>query len=405
MSNNNNNIAIGQQIQKYTSLIGNNSPSLVGDYFKLQSSNPNNYTKTNTSGLQNIVNATNQKLTALTLSANELNALNNFNNEAIIKKDQLIKLENDELTKQLFQLENLQSTISNKNRMIEQVNKNIEDTDNNIKMLIIIIILTFVFLLFIIAYGSKKIDGNVLIFAFCIILFSFFISNIYVNNLFSFKNAIHNTFSNNDKRLINAVKAIDAIKDTLKEETTDTIEKIKKNYLKDYCGCSPDKGNTSEEHTNITTVKTTTGSAGSPGSPGSPGSTTGDDSPVPVSYGNSSGPNIASHLINPQFGSDPGYFYYDGSSPQQLLSPNPDIYVKNTKNTNNKLTSIDWLDYSGNGNVLFSPNKETQNFDVNYNTKNRYNYNVKTDPNILQKNILDNMKSYLVDNNTITTGQ
>jgi hypothetical protein len=397
-----NSVSIDQQIQKYTTLTANNSPSLVTNYFKLQASNPYNYTKTNTSGLQNVVNATNQKLTQLNLYGNQLNALNNLNNEAIVKKDQLLKLENDDLTKQLFQLENLQSTISNKNRMIEQVNKNIEDTDNNIKMLIIVIILTILFLFAIIAYGMKKIDGNVLLFAFCIILFSFFMSNIYVNNLFSFKNAVHNTFKNNDKRLINAVKAIDAVKDTLKEETTDVINKIKKNYLKDYCGCDDkDNENVSEEITTITKTTTTTGMGGIPGMPGNTGSISEDSTPA-VSYGNSSGPNIASQLIGSEHSGSPGYFYYDGSSPQQLLSPNPSIYVKNQ---NKNLPSIDWLDYSGNGNVLFNPDLTTQKLNVSYDTSNRYNSNIKTDPTILQKNILGSMQSYLVDNQTITLNQ
>lgn len=388
------------QVQNYNNLIGNNNPSLISNYFNLQSKNPANYQQTNTSGVKNIVIATNNRLAELTLYANQLYALNNLNNESIIKKDQLIKLENDDLTQQLFKLENLQSTISNKNRMIEQINSDTQDTDNNIKTLMTVIILTLIFLLLIIAHGYKKIDDLVLAFLFGLIVFSFLITYMYLNNVFSFKDAIKNTVTNNDKKIIAAVAAV---ANTLKEETSDEIKKLRKNYIKNYCGCNPYEEVITEEETIHTKKTTTTGDKGSAGSPGSPGSDTYQETHYDLPY-NSVGVSPANQLYvspeNTPF--QPGYFYYDGSSPQQLLTPNPEIY---SQNKNKKLPVIDWLDYSGNGNIKFNPNDTTQNYDISYDNAQSYNSSVKTDPNVTKKKLLNDADSYLLNNKTLTANQ
>jgi hypothetical protein len=84
----------------------------------------------------------------------------------------------------------------------------------------------------------------------------------------------------------------------------------------------------------------------------------------------------------------PGYFYNDGSSPQQL------IYTNSNKELNE---SIDWVDYSSDGQSQYNPftNK------TKYINNNFYNYKSK-DPYIRQlKDLSDSNK--LVNNSTLTT--
>jgi hypothetical protein len=92
------------------------------NYLQLLVSNAYNYLNTNNSTVQELVNAINQNLAELNLIQNELSTVNNLNQEALVKKDQLLRMENDDLMKQLRELETIQSTITNKDRLILEIN-------------------------------------------------------------------------------------------------------------------------------------------------------------------------------------------------------------------------------------------------------------------------------------------
>jgi hypothetical protein len=86
----------------------------------------------------------------------------------------------------------------------------------------------------------------------------------------------------------------------------------------------------------------------------------------------------------------PGYFYYDGTSPAQLLIPTPDPVL----GLNQK---IDWVDHSSNGNVLYNPNTNK----VSYDNKSYYNYKNTTDPTIGLKKQLNNFNSSAKDKSLV----
>ena len=104
------------------------------DYNKLIWSNIGNYQNTNITAIPIIIKSINENLAELTLIQNQMNTKNNINQEILVKKDQLLRMKNDDLMKQLRELEVIESNIANKNRIIEQVNYNIQEFNyfNNI---------------------------------------------------------------------------------------------------------------------------------------------------------------------------------------------------------------------------------------------------------------------------------
>jgi hypothetical protein len=96
------------------------------NYNLLKSKNINNYENTNVTAIPDIINAINENLAELTLVQNNLSTENNINQEILVKKDQLLRMKNDDLMKQLKKLEIIQSNIANKDRIIEQTNHNIK---------------------------------------------------------------------------------------------------------------------------------------------------------------------------------------------------------------------------------------------------------------------------------------
>ena len=79
------------------------------------------------------VNSANQTMSM----TNNINTglLSNIIQEILVKKDELIKLQNEDLTNQLRNLEAIQSNIENKNVIIDQINYNMEVQQNNIIIL------------------------------------------------------------------------------------------------------------------------------------------------------------------------------------------------------------------------------------------------------------------------------
>jgi hypothetical protein len=76
-------------------------------------------TATNDSTTSDIIQAINENLAELTLVQNQMNMDNNINQEILIKKQQLLKFKNDDLMKQLQELEIIESNITNKDKIIQ----------------------------------------------------------------------------------------------------------------------------------------------------------------------------------------------------------------------------------------------------------------------------------------------
>ena len=315
------------------------------DYIQLEN---NNYEITNNNTIGQLVDAINQNLAELNLIQNQLNTVNNLNQEALVKKDQLLRMENDDLMKQLRELETIQSTITNKDRLIDQTNNNIESQNLNIKILVSSIALAIILLVVIILFGLGKIPMSLLILIIIIILVLYFLLYIYSYNIFYFKDAITMLF---DRRAQKLGYELNKWSDTIKTKVNNEIDSLKQNWIDQNCLCPP---TTSEEGDSLL------------------------DSEI-VGIGN----NVTEEQVV-------GYYYYDGSSPAQLLLPEP----THTMRLNKK---IDWVDYSPDGNSKYD---STLNKTININN-NYYNYNATNDPVNIQLKKLEESK-LLVNDQTYT---
>jgi hypothetical protein len=112
-----------------------NNPIYKGSYVIGSRENPVGYND-NLTTANEIINSINLNLSQLNYIQNQLNLKSNVNQEILLKQEELLKMENDDLMNQLKKLENIESIISNKDRMIDQTTKNIEITNKNIKFIV-----------------------------------------------------------------------------------------------------------------------------------------------------------------------------------------------------------------------------------------------------------------------------
>lgn len=316
------------------------------DYNKLKANNFNNYQLTNNSTIEELVNAINQNLAELNLIQNQLTTVNNLNQEALVKKDQLLRMENDDLMKQLRELEIIQSTITNKDRLINQTNNNIETQNQNIKILVSSIILAIILLIAIVLFGLGNITMKILIFIIIIIAVLYFLLFIYSYNIFYFKDAITMLY---DRRAQKLGYQLNKWSTTIKNNVNNEIDSLNQNWIDQNCLCPA----TSEE----------------------------------ASQSDSEMDGIGNNINEEQV---VGYYYYDGSSPAQLLIPEPKPNMKLNE-------MIDWVDYSPDGNSKYDTRlNKTINVNNNY-----YNYNSSNDPVNIQLRELEDSK-LLVNDKTYT---
>lgn len=338
----------GIDVNSYMNQLSVLGEEVNSDYLQLMTSNLNNYHATNNNSIEDLVNSINQNLAEINLIQNQLNTVNNLNQEALVKKDQLLRMENDDLMKQLRDLETIQSTITNKDRLIDQTNYNIQSQNQNIKILVSSIILAIILLIAIVLFGLGKIHMGILIFIIIIIAVLYFILYIYAYNIFYFKDAVTMLF---DRRVQRLGYKLNEWSDTIKTNVSNEINTLKQNWIDKNCLC-PESSPTSEE------------SSG-------------------PSYISGTGNNVDQEQVV-------GYYYYDASSPAQLLVPEPTPNMR----LNEK---IDWVDYSPDGNSVYNA---ALNKTINTNT-NYYNYNGKNDPVNIQLAELENAK-LLVNDQTYT---
>lgn len=259
-----------------------------------------------------IINAINTNLAELNLINNLSNISNNVNQEIIVKKNQLLKMQNNNLMKQLREIENIDSIISTKNRIIEETNLNILKQELNIKFLIITTILAIILFISVIGYSYGKITSRILTIIIGIIITIYLLILMYAYNIFYFRDAIIYLFF--DKTRYRIGDALKTWSKKVDDEIQTNIYGDKNNWVNNNCTCS---ANLEEEDTGIYATN--------------------------------------SNIIETEI---PGYFSYNGSAPPQLLVPTP----KQTPTL--KLDqSIDWIDYSQNG--------QTNIYNLSHNLSNR----------------------------------
>jgi hypothetical protein len=314
------------------------------NYDKLKTSNMTNYKNTNTTAIPNIVKEINNNLKELTLVQNELNKENNINQEILVKKDQLLKMKNDDLMKQLRELEIIQSNIENKNRIIEQTNDNINKQNTNINNLIISAVLAALLFIAVFLYGSGKLDKGIFSILLIIIILCYLLLFIYTYNIFYLKDAVFSIF--NYGNVVKIENSVLKWADQIETRASNELNEIKQSWIQTHCDC-----------------------------------------PIEEEQNNS---DIYSNVQNVSTKEIPGYFYYDGTAPAQLLVPTPDPKI----GLNEK---IDWVDYSSNGSMKYNPTTNK----VSNDNKNYYNYK-QNNPEMNFKKLLDKSDK-LVNRNTYTS--
>jgi hypothetical protein len=294
---------------------------------------------------QNIINKINANLILLNSIQNQLNTRNNLIQESLIKKELLLKMENEDLINQLKDLETIQNTISNKNRIIDQNNKYDEQQNINIKVLITGFIISIFFIVILILYGLNILNYNILKISFIILMIIYFLLLIYANNMFYFREALDYTGFFRKGALLKHLEKIDKNSQELNKIILG--DQNKDTWENNNCDCPSDS--------------------------------------------KSSISDVNMNYVPPEL---PGYFYYDGTAPQQLLMPTPkksESLILNSK--------IEWPDYSPNGNSKIN-NKD--NTIITENNK-FYNYKSTTDPSVLllkelsKSNVLENSVTYTTD--------
>jgi hypothetical protein len=331
--------------------------NINANYNLLKSKNINNYENTNVTAIPDIINAINENLAELTLVQNNLSTENNINQEILVKKDQLLRMKNDDLMKQLKKLEIIQSNIANKDRIIEQTNHNINEQNTGINNLIISIFFAIILCILVFLYTSGIIDSKKFTISLIILIICFILLFSYAYNFLFLKNFI--SYLLNSRPLYKLEKKLSTWSSRVETAVTNEINETKQAWIKNHCSCPITEEETNEEEEEVTDIYA-----------------------------------IDQNVVSKEI---PGYFYYDGTAPAQLLVPTPDpILGLNEK--------IDWVDYSSNGNTLYNPNTDK----VSYDNKFFYNYKNTTDPIIALKKRINNFNDTaesksLVNNKTYST--
>ena len=320
------------------------------EYDSLKGSNMSSYTDTNKTSIDGIIQAINENMAYLTLIQNKLSTGNNIDQEILIKKDKLLRIENDTLTKQLQELQMIESNIANKDRIIEQTNNNIDQYNTNIYNLFICTLLAVILCIGIILYAYGKIDYKRIITLTIIIFLSYIIIYIYTYNVFYLKDSISYLINPRSIHSLETQLSTWANIPVIEQKIDDTIQQ--NSWINNNCECP-----VSEEE---------------------------DSGNNPV-YPLFSNEGVTSTEI-------PGYFYYDGTAPPQLLVPTPDPKSINLDD------KIDWVDYSSNGNFTY----DNVNKVMSYNNNNFYNYKNQTDPSIILNKEINGSQT-LVGDTTYST--
>lgn len=313
-----------------------NGQTVNQNYNNLINGQENSYSLTNTQSILDITNALNNNMALLDAIQRELSVVNNVNQDNLIKREQLIKMQNEELMEQLRNLKEIQSNIENKNRYIEQINQNINNQQSNIYILSIYIFLSFILLIFIGAAGLGKITGKIFMYGLMGIGISFILVYIYSYDIFYVKSAITSLISGNPEARFG--KALQSWSEEIKTNAQNEIYGMEKNWINNNCSCPPEEEESVQNN------------------------------------------DIYAEDQNVSVSEQGGIFYYDGSTPQQLLTPTPQI---------NNLENIEWVDYS-------QPIGKEYNFNLQDPT-NRLKYDVSRSNRLVPNDNMINTKTQTTD--------
>ena len=293
--------------------------------------------------ISDTITAINEELASYDLQSYEAGVLNNNTNEILLKQDQLLEFENNNLLTQLRELETVQSSITNKDRIIQELDESIQKKNKYIYFFSITIFFAFVLLIITILYGNKNISSGFYKILIIIDFVILFLIMCYIFNIFHIHDIVHYTTFTREMRIRKKLNEWG-------EKIDKNIDEKRNKWIDANCNCPAP-----EEITTVTQEA------------------------------------IYSLQQNVQEQTLGGYFYNDGTSPQQVLVKSPNTYDSDS------VKYIDWVDYSKSGNMHYDNNIKK----IIYNDNNYYNYNGKRDPKIILNDNLINSHR-LVDPETVT---
>ena len=247
----------------------------------------------------------------LNTQLNSANLQNNISQEILLKQEQLLKMENEKLNSQLFELDQAQSIISNKDTITKQTDKELSKKNNNINFLIFMLIISLLTFCVIMLGNQGIIDTfkmnailgvlGLHVFIAVIIFYDFLYLGTAFKNMFYNRDNIMIDKLNNWKFASNIVNAVD----TSLYGTESDWQNANCQYP---CNTQEEESTTVSSYNSISRIPTA------------------------------------------------GYYYNDGSSPAQLLNP------KGTyNNTNNQKELIYWPDYDQGNKITHEYNIQPQN--------------------------------------------
>lgn len=252
--------------------------------------------------LQSALTSLSNLATANNSQINAYNTLNNIDSQILLKKDQLIKIKNQELNEQIKHLQNYESSIINKDRLIDETNLNIEKNNRNITVLIFSILFSIFLFIIIFMYVYNNISPKLFNLLLIVIVIMYVILFLYAYDIFYFKTVINFL----DYRKNNNIE--NAIKDLGKFTKTDLQRSIygdKTEWIDNNCNCQEES------------------------------------------------PGILPNEANVSVKQIPGLYYYDNNSPKQLIVGNNNGNIINkgdqvniSNNPQKKIfDKIDWVNH------------------------------------------------------------
>jgi len=287
-------------------ILSNNKDDLNNLYANIQKSIGANISTQGTGAsadMNALIRAINGNLAGLDFIQNQLNLYNNINQEILLKQQQLLKMENDTLMKQLKELESIQSIVINKDRMIQQTEQNMIEQQQNIYLLITCGVIGLLLMISVFLYGYNVISPTLFRIIVTTIVIIYIIIFLYYYDIFYLKTALSYLNDRKKQRINNTLKNWKSIVDT-NIQTAKYGDKSK--WIENNCSCPP---------------------------------------PGEEQYAKDT--NSSETIVSDK----PGYYYYDGNAPKQLLVPTP------TESNSNP--TISWPDYSASGSNYYNSVNKT----------------------------------------------
>ncbi len=235
---------------------------------------------------------------------NEQNQIYNINNEILVKQDQLEKIKNDNLENQIEQIKTIESSIINKDRLIEQTYEHMQKNDKNIYILYLALSFSIVLMLVVYLYSLGKLNDKAFTACIVFIIVVFILMVMYKYNILFFRTVTHFVENRKNLALINSVKDLGS---QVQSNMQERLYGDKQDFLDENCICPVSEDYYAEEEDVAVDIK-------------------------------------------------PGYFYYDKNAPKQLLVPNGgdkiDVSATDDREVYDK---IDWVNHDQ---VMYELNDE-----------------------------------------------